>query len=111
MNEPWFDPRYSFIFGTLLGVMGGVWGTLMGMFAQHGKAKSFVFGFFWFCLIYSGICLVAGIIALAMGQPYGIWYGLGLAGVIGMLVLGLNYRTMIKVYQMAEARKMAAQNL
>jgi uncharacterized membrane protein len=111
MNEPWFNPGYSWIFGTLLGVMAGILGACMGILAPKGKAKAAMFFCYWACLLYSGACLIAGIVALSMGQPYGVWYGLTLAGVIGLLVLGLNYVTLQRVYRMAEARKMSAQNL
>ena len=70
-----------------------------------------VFAIYWFALIASVTCLVAGIAAIIAGQPYGIWYGLLLAGVIGSCVFGFNYFTLIYAYRAAEQRKMAAQNL
>lgn len=111
MNEPWFPPQYAWILGAGVGVMGGVLGTLMGVCGPAGKAKSLVFGLYWGSLLISVACLLTGIAALIAGQPYGVWYGLTLAGFIGSLVLGLNYFTLVNVYRQAEQRKMAAQNL
>ncbi len=111
MNTPWFSEMYAWIPGTCVGVLAGIFGALVGSLAPAGKAKFFVFGFYWLLLGASAIMLVAGIIALVIGQPYGVWYGLGLGGLIGTLVLGCNYFTMANVYRRAEQRKLDAQNL
>jgi hypothetical protein len=109
--NPWFPEHYSWIFGTTIGVGGGIFGMLLGTLGPQGKAKSLVFGIYWLLLITSAVLLVAGLIAWFAGQPYGVWYGLGLGGLIGTLVLGLNYKTMTNVYRRAEERKLTAQNL
>lgn len=111
MIEPWFPPQYAWIFGAGVGVMGGVLGTMMGVCGPAGKAKPLVFALYWGSLLISVACLLTGIAALIAGQPYGVWYGLTLAGFIGSMVLGLNYFTLVNVYRQAEQRKMAAQNL
>ncbi len=111
MNAPWFPEQYAWVFGVAIGVFGGITGTLVGCLAPFGKAKKLVFAIYWFAVVASLISLIAGIIALISGQPYGIWYGLTLAGFIGSLVFGLNYFTVVNAYRQAEARKMAAQNL
>ncbi len=112
MSEPWFDPnRYAWIPGTALGVFGGLWGALAGINAPRGKAKALVLGG-WFALLgISAVLLVAGIAAYASGQPYGVWYGLGLAGLIGALVIGLNTPMILRRYREADARRLEAHNL
>ena len=112
MSEPWFDPRYyAWLPGTLLGVLGGVWGGIGGMCAPRGKAKGLVMGFAWALLAGSIAFLAMGIIAWVSGQPYGIWYGFGLAGVIGVIVIGANMPVMFMAYRKAEERKMGARDL
>jgi hypothetical protein len=111
MNAPWFPEQYAWVFGASIGVLGGIVGTLVGCLAPYGKAKSLVFAVYWFALISSVTCLIAGLAALIAGQPYGIWYGLTLTGFIGSTVFGFNYLTLKGAYRQAEARKMAAQNL
>ncbi len=111
MTEPWFNPLYSWLPGTILGVLAGLWGTLLGVLGPRGKAKSVVVGLFYVLLIASIALLLAGILAFATGQPYGIWYGLGLAGLIGCFVLGFNSMTVMRIYRMAEERRMKAQDL
>jgi hypothetical protein len=45
------------------------------------------------------------------GQPYGVWYGLGLPGLIGPLVLGPLWFIMRVRYREAETQRLAAKDL
>jgi hypothetical protein len=112
MTEPWFNPNlFAWIPGTLLGVLGGTWGGLAGTLAPKGRARGFVMGFMWLLLAASITLLVLGIFALSQGQPYGVWYGLGLAGFIGTIVIGVNAPNIARVYRQAEERRMGAEDL
>jgi len=112
MNEPWFDPiRYAWIPGTFLGVLAGTWGAMLGSLGPRGKAKTLVLGGLFVMLGASAVLLIAGVAALVAGQPYGIWYGLLLAGGIGVIVLGANTPVALNAYRQAEARKVQAQDL
>ncbi|HVS39991.1 MAG TPA: hypothetical protein VMS17_30815 [Gemmataceae bacterium] len=112
MSGPWYDENlYSWIPGTALGVLGGLWGSLVGMLAPRGRARGFVLVFTWALLVVSALLLVLGLVALFSGQPYGVWYGLGLAGLIGLVVVGANTFTVYWVYRAAEERKLAARDL
>jgi hypothetical protein len=62
-------------------------------------------------LVYSAVMLAVGVVAFLAGQPYGIWYGFGLAGVIGLLAIGANCPTVKKAYREAEERQMNAQDV
>jgi hypothetical protein len=107
MNEPWFDPnQYSWIPGTVLGVFGGLLGGVAGVLAPKGRAKGFVLGLWVVSLAASALLLIAGIVALAFGQPYGVWYGLLLPGVLGLSVLGGLLRVVVQRYQEAERRRL-----
>jgi hypothetical protein len=112
MSEPWFNPNvYAWIPGTALGVLGGVWGSLVGILAPRGKGKRLVVGLAWLLFLGSAALLGAAATGLVTGQPYGVWYGLGLPGAIGVVVIGVNMMVMDWVYRAAEARKMAARDL
>jgi hypothetical protein len=112
MSEPWYDGNlYGWIPGTMLGVLGGLWGTLVGILAPRGRARGLVLGFTGLLLVASAGLLALGVVALVCGQPYGVWYGLGLAGAIGVMVIGANTFTVIWTYRAAEARKLAARDL
>jgi hypothetical protein len=111
MNAPWFPEAYAWLPGTVLGCTLGLYGAAVGILAWQGKARKPVIGAFWFFLGISVVMLVAGAIAFLTGQPYGVWYGLGLAGMIGTIVLGANGFTIFNAYRRAEARKLQAANL
>jgi hypothetical protein len=111
MTEPWFNPmQYAWIPGTVLGMLGGVYGTAVGVLAPRGKARGAVMAMHWTFVAISVVLLAAGVVALVQGQPYGVWYGLGLAGLIGTIVFGVNTVTVVRAYEMAERRKMSAQD-
>ena len=65
----------------------------------------------WTLLVVSAVLLALGLIALLSDQPYGIWYGLSLAGFIGVAVIGANAPIVYRVYRAAEERKLAAHDL
>ena len=111
MTEPWFDPNhYAWIPGTLYGVAAGVMGALVGWLAPKGRARSFILRG-WFSLWAAGVALlVIGLVAMANGQPWGVWYGLLLPGAIGTLVVGANSLVILKRYREAEERRVAAKD-
>jgi hypothetical protein len=111
MSDPWFNENLSWIPGTALGVLGGLWGGMAGTLAPRGRARGLVLGGMWVFLIGSAVLLALGLIALLSGQPYGVWYGLGLAGAIGVLAIGANMPTVYRLYRAAEERKLAARDL
>ena len=112
MTEPWFDPMlYSWIPGTLLGVLGGTWGTLAGVLGPRGKCKGLIWGMWGLLVVYSLVLLIAGVVALVQGQPYGIWYGLGFPGLLGLILIGcLSFVIRVR-YRQAEAQRLQARDL
>lgn len=109
---PWFDPNlYAWIPGTMLGVVGGTLGALTGVLAPRGKARSLVLGLFAAAAFASVALLAIGCVALAVGQPYGVWYGFGLPGLLGTVLFGVMYGVVRKRYQDAETRRLHAADL
>ena len=112
MTEQWFDANlYAWIPGTFLGVVGGILGSLGGTLAPRGKAKRLVIGLYGLAIFVSAILLIAGVVALIQGQPYGVWYGLGLPGLLGIVVLGALLPVLLKRYREAEERRLVAQDI
>lgn len=112
MTTPWFDPNaWAWLPGTLFGCLGGLWGAVAGTLAPRGKAKGFVLGYGWLLIVASVIFLAAAIVAYLGGQPYGIWFGLGLPGVQGVILFPLLFPLVVHRYRQAEERRMAAQDL
>jgi tetrahydromethanopterin S-methyltransferase subunit B len=113
MANPWFDPgMYAWIPGTVLGVIGGViGGPLAGVFAPRGKLKKFVVGFFFATLIMSAVFLITGLIAYFSDQPYGVWYGLGFPGLLGLIIFSALIFVVLNRYREAELRKTMAKDI
>jgi hypothetical protein len=112
MNEPWFNPNlWAWLPGTVFGCLGGLWGTLAGVLAPRGKARRFILGYGLMLVAVSVIFLAAALYAFWSGQPYGIWYSMGLPGVQGVVVLGPLLPLVLYRYRQAEERRMSAQDL
>ncbi len=114
MAHPWFqDPNqfgavYGGIGGSLCGVLGGTLGALAARLGPQGKYRRMVIGGLTLLAIFGVISLIVGTVAIAMGQPYAIWYPLVLLGAICSLIIGLRIPSVRKVYVQAEARKLEA---
>ncbi|MEE9212826.1 MAG: hypothetical protein V3U29_09250 [Phycisphaeraceae bacterium] len=109
--QPWFE-NWGLV-GTLLGVgvglLGGAYGTVVGICAPRGKAKGLVYGLHWFSLLLGLAVLAAGVTALIGGQPYRVWYPLLLSGAI-VTVLMIIFTPLIKLrYKQAEHRHLSAE--
>jgi hypothetical protein len=112
MSQPWFDANlWAWIPGTVYGCLGGLWGALGGTLAPQGKARALVLGLGWLLLLTAAGLLAAAVVALVDGQPYGVWYGLGLPGVLGVAVLGPLFPLARLRYRQAEERRMQAEDL
>ena len=112
MIQPWFDPyQYAWIPGTAYGVLAALMAAVVGWFAPRGRAREFVLRA-WFAIWAVALALlIAGLVALIRGQPWGVWYGLLLPGAIGALVVGGNSLVIRKTYRQVEERRLAAKDL
>ena len=112
MAQPWFNADlYAWVPGTVYGVVTGAIGGLVGWLAWHGRARGLVLRA-WKALWLAALVLLAvGIVALMQGQPWGIWYGFLLPGVIGTSLVGANFFTILNRYRDLEQRRLAARDL
>ena len=88
MSIPWY--ALMWIPGTLLGITIGVLGSFIGVRASRGKLRPSALKLMLAMMAVSAIFMVIGVATLAMGQPWGMWYGFLLPGLIGLVVLGAN---------------------
>jgi uncharacterized membrane protein len=111
-SEVWFNPAaYAWIPGTVLGVLGALEGTVGGMLAPRGKGKALVFAIHFGSILLCAGLLLAGIVAKAERQPYGVWYGLGYPGLLGLIIFGSLTPLMLRRYREADLRKSLAKDL
>lgn len=113
--SPWWNEAVGTYIGALggagIGVIGGTYGALAGVLAQKGQARRAVLGTHVALLVLGGLTLIAGIVAVASGQPYHVFYPLLLIGVITTAVLGGLFPVMRKRYAAAEHRRLEAEEI
>lgn len=108
---PWFNNPglVGGLLGGGLGIMGGVYGTVVGILAPRGKAPGLVLGMHWTFLAVGVVLLAAGVWALAVSQPYGVWYPLILPGALATMLM-LIFTPIIRLrYRQAEHRRLEAE--
>jgi hypothetical protein len=115
MVNPWFDPNsFGAWFGVIGGGLGGLAGLLgatAGMLAPRGLGKRFILTV-WVGLIAIGVLmLLFGGYAWAVGQPWFIWYGPLLCGLILTVVMGSLFPMIAAGYRQAEHRRIDADGL
>ncbi len=111
--EPWFvnTGLVGGLSGAGVGVLGAVYGTVVGVLAPRGKGRSLVMAMHRAALVLGGLFLVAGVTGVMTGQPYGVWYSLLLPGLLLTILLG-TMAPLIKLrYRQAEHRRLAPEEL
>jgi len=108
MAGAWWGDRTGGLVGGVLGAVMGCFGALVGMLAGMGRGRPVVLALL---LAMGGLGIVlfaTGLVALSLGQPYGVFYPLLLtgliAGILGFVLLpGVRRR-----YEQIELRRMTA---
>jgi hypothetical protein len=107
-SSQWWSEPQAGLYGGVLGGCLGILGALIGILASRHKMRSLTLGLFAIGLTISSICLVVGLVAVVVQQPWHVYYPLLLGGVIGVCVLGGNLWNLLRRYQADELRRMAA---
>ena len=104
----WWSDRDGGIVGGTLGSVVGILGAVIGSLVGMGKARRTAIFLAITTAAFCGVLLVAGIAALAMRQPYAVWYPLLLCGAIGTIVIGPMIPMIKRRYAEHELRRMTA---
>lgn len=106
MTGAWFGSRTAGLLGAVGGTLLGVWGALIGILASRGKARGFVLGSAGAMLGIGMLFLIGGVVALAMAQPYAVYYTLFLFGIILVAVIGMMRGSLAARYEAFELKRM-----
>jgi hypothetical protein len=104
----WWLPQQAGLLGGIGGALIGCFGGLIGLLASKGKARNFVLGAVKFFIALGILLIITGLVAMALKQPYAVWYALLLPGVILVLVFSLNLHSIQRRYDELEIRRMTS---
>jgi hypothetical protein len=104
----WWSDRDAGLIGGIGGTLLGLCGALVGTLGGCGIARWLVLPLTVLLTLLGIASLVAGVIALSIGQPYAVFYPLLLAGILVPAVMGPMFFLMRCGYRQRELRKMAA---
>jgi hypothetical protein len=104
----WWSPQQSALMGGIGGSLIGCLGALIGILASMGKARRFVLATTVILIVVGIFMVIGGIVAVAMKQPYAVWYPLLLGGAILTFVLSINLYSIKRRYDDLEIRRMTS---
>jgi len=102
----WWSNSTSAWIGALGGAGVGLSGALIGILCSLGKGKQFILSFQIVMIVLGIVSIIAGLTALFVGQPYGVWYPLVMLGGIPTIVFGSLFFVVRQRFLQIELRKM-----
>jgi hypothetical protein len=107
-STAWWTDRQAGILGGIIGSVLGILGAVVGWLGSVARARGFVLGTLKGIAGLGIVALGVGAFALAVGQPYAVYYPLGLFGTICAALGFLLPRTLSKRYEELELRRIEA---
>jgi hypothetical protein len=104
----WWSDRTGGLLGGAAGSAVGMLGALIGVLCSLGRGRRFVLAGLLALGVSGLVLLAAGGLALAVRQPYGVWYPLVLLGGIDAVVAFSLLPTARRRYEELELRRMRA---
>lgn len=104
----WWSGRASGLIGGIAGSLIGIIGGIVGVLASRGAARSTAMTLMGVVVAIGAIGLCVGVAALAMRQPYAVWYPAMLMGVLCLTIGPVMLVTIRKRYEAHELGRMAA---
>jgi hypothetical protein len=108
------DPVLSlpdFLVGMVHAVFYVVGGVALAQIARRGKRLTLVTTLYWLLLGGAATLLLAAVVCLLGGSASGLWWCLGVAGLIGVIALARNGAWIWRSCRELEERRMAAHDL
>ncbi len=114
MNDWWTNQDAALIGaigGSAIGILGGLFGSIVGVCAPKGIARGPVLGGQLAMAVLGVVLLIAGIVAVVQQQSAHVWLPLMLGGGLLAGIMGGLYPVVRMRYTQAEARRMDAEAL
>jgi hypothetical protein len=106
----WWEAPAAGLVGGLVGSLIGCLGGLIGVLSSRGRAPRLVLAIMRLLIVLGAMALALGLYALAISQPYVVYYPLLLLGVLTVAVTGGLYRQIRARYAALERRKIRTQD-
>lgn len=107
-GSAWWSDRTGGLIGGIGGSLIGMTGAVVGILVARGRGRRAVLATMVALIVAGGGLLVAGVVALALSQPYSVYYPLLLGGIVTVAVFGLAFRRARRAYEDVELRRMRA---
>jgi hypothetical protein len=107
-SSAWWSDRTGGLIGGIAGSLIGITGAIVGVLIARGRGWRPVLTTMVALAVAGSALLVAGAVALAMSQPYAVYFPLILGGIILVAVFGPGFRRARRAYEDVELRRMRA---
>jgi len=107
-SSAWWSDRTGGLIGGIAGSLIGITGAILGVLVAKGRGRRAVLATMAALASAGGGLLVAGLVALALSQPYAVYFPLILGGIILLAVFGPGSRRARRAYEGVELRRMRA---
>jgi len=104
----WWSDRAAGWIGGIGGSVLGCLGSILAVLAAKGRNRGFVVWTSITLIAMGVISVILGIAAVAVGQPYAVWFPLLLLGVLLLAILPFRLRQYQRGYEDLELRRMAS---
>jgi hypothetical protein len=102
----WWDSSTAGLLGGVMGSFIGCLGGLIGVLSSRRRARRLVLGTMRLLIVLGAMSLALGLYALAISQPYVVYYPLLLLGFLSVALSGGLYRQIRARYATTERNKM-----
>jgi hypothetical protein len=104
----WWSSRTAGIAGAAGGTLIGVLGALLGSLAARERSRRFVLAVMTALAVSGAGLTIAGVVAVAVSQPFAVWFTLLLPGLLLLAIFGTRIRGVRRSYAEAELRRIRA---
>jgi hypothetical protein len=102
----WLSGRAGTWVGAIGGTLLGLWGALVGVISNRGKARGFVLGSTMILLLLGIVSLGVGAVALASAQPRAVYFPFLSLGILLIVLMAVFRKTLSRRYEQMELKRM-----